>query len=79
MNNTKFTNPIYNPCEQCSHRAKLFRCPYGKKSDCGRYALGKYLDMIESGAEKAPDEVLIAILRKNGWHGELRQITTVRI
>ncbi len=80
MRNTIFKNSIYKPCEFCSHREKLFRCPYGKKSDCSQWVLAKYIDVTEcGGGTKAPDEVLITILQKHGWHGELRQTTTVQI
>lgn len=78
MRNDK-TNSIYNPCEQCPHRANLFRCPFSKRQNCAQYVFSQYLYIVENGGFGVPDEVLVEILRKRGWHGELRQQSVVRV
>ena len=72
-------NSIYNPCEQCVHRERLCRCPFEKRATCPQFVFGQYISMTEEGGITVPDEVLVALLRKNGWHGEIRQQTTVQI
>ena len=76
---TKTKNSVYNPCESCIHRAKLFRCPCEKKAYCAQYVFSQYLYMVENGDTKVPDDVLVELLRRNGWHGEIRQQVTVQI
>lgn len=74
-------NSIYNPCEQCAHREALFgRCPLAKRTMCSKYLFAQYVNSVElDRGEAVPDEVLVSLLRKNGWHGELRQQMTVQI
>lgn len=72
-------NSTYNPCESCTHREKLRRCPFEKRTACSRFVFSQYLDIVENGGSKVPDEVLVDLLRKNGWHGEIRQQITVQI
>lgn len=74
-----YKNSIYNPCEQCVHRERLLRCPFAKRAMCAQFTFGQYINIIEEGGTAVPDEVLVALLRKNGWHGEIRQQTTVQI
>ena len=74
-----YKNSIYNPCEQCDMRKLLHHCSMAKRTMCARFVFGQYIYMIENGNSVVPDEVLVALLRKNGWHGEIRQQTTVRI
>ena len=78
MKNTT-QNSIYNPCESCTHREYLRRCPFEKRTTCAQFVFSQYLNIIENGGVKVPDEVLVSLLRKNGWHGEIRQQITVRI
>lgn len=73
-------NSIYNPCEQCAHRKELCHCPFGKRTMCSQFLFAQYVNSVElDGGEAVPDEVLVALLRKKGWHGELRQQISVQI
>lgn len=72
-------NSIYNPCESCTHRENLRHCPFGKRTMCSQFVFSQYLNIVENGGFKVPDEVLVSLLRKNGWHGEIRQQTIVKI
>lgn len=73
-------NSIYNPCEHCAHRDVLCHCPFAKRTMCSKYLFAQYVNSVElDRGEAVPDEVLVSLLRKNGWHGELRQQMTVQI
>lgn len=69
----------YNPCESCIHREYWHCCPFKRRTVCSRFVFSKYLNMIEDGDPQVPDEILIEILRKKGWHGEIRQQTSIQI
>lgn len=73
-------NSIYNPCEKCAHRDVLCHCPLAKRTMCSKFLFAQYVNSVElDRGEAVPDDVLVALLRKNGWHGELRQQMTVQI
>lgn len=74
-----YQNSIYNPCEECSYKKNNNHCMFQKRSMCAEFVLSQYIHMIEHERIRVPDKVLVALLRKNGWHGELRQEKVVSI
>ena len=70
MKNTT-QNSLYNPCERMTHRGRLCRCSFEKRTACSQFIFSKYLNMVENGGFKVPDDVLVDILRSNGGMGRL--------
>lgn len=61
--------------QHCEGRVEYF---LEKTTPVSKEEYTPLLNELDRG-EAVPDDVLVALLRKNGWHGELRQQMTVQI
>ena len=51
----------------------------GQRRKCPTWMLADILQTDKEAVDKIPDNLLIDVLRKRGWHGELKQTTLVTI
>lgn len=70
---------VYNPCSECKFKINFGCCPMGQRRKCPTWMLADILQTDKEAVDKIPDNLLIDVLRKRGWHGELKQTTLVTI
>ncbi len=74
----------YYPCDTCQHREQFTgKCLMTKKDMCPLYGVCKNMSMMitndGSFHAEVPVEILVELLRKFGYAGELRKITVTNI
>ena len=74
----------YYPCNNCRYKriVGVTSCPFGKKSMCSLYkACDALTELAESKAQlhDIPIDLILDMLRNNGYSGELRQTRIVNI
>lgn len=74
----------YYPCNDCRYKriANSTHCPFSKRRMCSLYnACDALTDLADSKEQfhDIPVELIIDVLRNNGYSGELRQTKIVNI
>lgn len=74
----------YYPCTNCRYQkvVGVTSCPFAKKSMCSLYkACDALVELAESNAQlhDIPADLILDVLRNQGYSGELRQTRVVNI
>lgn len=74
----------YYPCNNCRYKkiASSDRCPFDKKRMCPLYkACDALIELADSKSQlhDIPVDLILDVLRNNGYSGELRQTRIVNI
>lgn len=74
----------YYPCDTCKHKDPYTgKCPMAKKYMCPLYNVCNGMSMMiendGSSHSDVPVEMIVELLRKLGYAGELRKVTVTNI
>lgn len=70
----------FNPCQDCQYKQYNGKCAMAHKSYCPLYEMTDALKTeLQSPIQGIPDEWFVEVLRRRGWHGELKHTTIVTI
>ena len=74
----------YYPCDNCRYKqmVSVTHCPFGSKNMCALYRVCDGLVDLADGKNKfhdLPVDLILDVLRNEGYSGELRQARVVNI
>ena len=69
----------FEACPECQYRIKFGRCPIKHKHQCPFKQVADIVRYETGEFQCLPDEFFFAVLRRRGWHGELKQTRTITV